>query len=268
MTRSGTGDKLERLLGAHRDLYTSLLHLCEELAPQDWDLSTGCPGWSVRDVVAHVVGVESVLAGDPEPDIDLPDDLPHVKNEFAQYMERHVAARSQLSVADLLLEARDVFSRRLGQVEAVADLETELTGPMGSSAPAYRMLPLRVFDMWAHEQDIRRATGRTGHLDGPAVDVSVDRIAKGLAVTLGRSEGLSGTTVIEVTGERETTIGIDLEHGALADVTAPDVRLSMPFADFVARVCGRSDAPGVDLVLIEGDRELADAVLSRFAITP
>lgn len=262
------GDKLGRLLAAHRDIYTSLLHLCEGLAPSEWELPTGCPGWTVRDVLAHVVGVESVLAGDPEPDPSLPEELPHVKNEFGRYMEQHVEARRHLPVADLLLEARDVFSRRLGQVELIDDLEVEVAGPMGSTNPAYRMLPIRVFDMWAHEQDIRRAVGRPGHLSGPAAEVTLERILKGVAASLARDESIEGMLELVVTGTQERTIVIDLSTGEFADAPDGAVRVALPFEDLVARACGRSDAPGPDLVLIEGDAELGGRVLERLAITP
>ena len=33
-----------------------------------------------------------------------------------------------------------------------------------------RFMRVRIFDCWMHEQDIRRAVGRPGHVEGPAVD--------------------------------------------------------------------------------------------------
>lgn len=268
MTTRAEG-QLERLVAALRDTYTSLLHLCEELTVADWERPTGCPGWAVRDVFAHVVGLESILAGDPEPHAPLPDDLPHVKNEFGRYMEGHVASRRAVPVADLLLEARDVFSRRLGQIELIDDLETEVPGPMGSRNAAHRMLPIRVFDLWAHEQDIRRAVGRPGHLTGPAAEITLERILKGLAASLGREETLEGHVTLAVTGEQSREVTIDTGTGELVAVpSAGDVRIAMPFVDLVARACGRADAPGPDVVLIEGDTELGKRALRCFAITP
>jgi hypothetical protein len=33
---------------------------------------------------------------------------------------------------------------------------------------------IRIFDCWVHEQDMRRATGRPGHLTGPVVHTTSD----------------------------------------------------------------------------------------------
>src|ERR1700722_240519 len=42
-----------RLFGSER---AALLGLLESFTPEDWERPTPCPGWSVRDLVCHLVG--------------------------------------------------------------------------------------------------------------------------------------------------------------------------------------------------------------------
>ena len=51
-----------------------------------------CPGWTVRDVLSHLIGIERALLGDPAPAParELP---PHVQNEVGARNEAWVAAR-------------------------------------------------------------------------------------------------------------------------------------------------------------------------------
>lgn len=259
--------RIRSLVGAHRDVYESLLHVCEALPQQAFDLSTGCPGWRVRDVLAHVVGLEGVLAGDEEPDVEVPD-LPHLRNDLGRYMEGHVHLRRDRPVGDLLIEMREVFSRRLGQIENVVSADELLPGLAGIEQPAAQLLSIRVFDLWAHEQDIRRAVAQPGHLSGPAPRASLDRIRRAWREVLPERLGHPDVLLrVAVTGASSEDFLVDLSGGGRRDGT-PDVTLTMPVPDLVARACGRDDAPGPDLVLVEGDRPLADRVLDALPITP
>lgn len=262
-------DELQMLVDAHRDVYTSLLELCEELDDKQWTAATGCPGWTVRDCLSHVVGLEAVMAGEAEPP-PLAQEPAYVHGDMASYMERHVEARRELDIPDLLLEARDVFSRRLGQLELVTSLDEDVPHLMGRRGPAGRVFGIRVFDLWAHEQDIRRAVGVPGHLEGLAPLLSRDRLLRGLAHLLPKKlDHPEASLVIEVTGPSGIVWAVDLRSGTVIDPPPnPTVRLTLPFAHFVARACGRADAPDADLALVEGDGALAQRVLEDFAVTP
>ena len=53
--------------------------------------STDCPGWTVRDQVSHLIGIERILLGDPSP--PAPDPLPgHVSGEVAAMNEASIDA--------------------------------------------------------------------------------------------------------------------------------------------------------------------------------
>ena len=65
--------------------------LVEEFGDTEWRAATPLPGWSVHDVVAHVLGTESMLqgVGTPEADIDV-STLKHVRNDIGVMNERWV----------------------------------------------------------------------------------------------------------------------------------------------------------------------------------
>ena len=59
------------------------------LDPEQWRAPTELPGWTVHDVVAHVIGTEMMLSGTLPPDIDVAG-RGHVHNEIGALNERWV----------------------------------------------------------------------------------------------------------------------------------------------------------------------------------
>ena len=57
----------------------AISELVTPLVEGEWNRATACPGWSVRDVVSHVIGLECEMLGDPRPIHTLPRDLYHVR---------------------------------------------------------------------------------------------------------------------------------------------------------------------------------------------
>ena len=53
----------------------AISELVKPLVEGEWNRRTACPGWSVRDVVSHIIGMECELLGDPRPIHTLPRDL-------------------------------------------------------------------------------------------------------------------------------------------------------------------------------------------------
>lgn len=235
---------LAELRQAHEDLYASYEGLVADIEGDDWDRGTGCPGWSVRDVVAHVVGLEGVLAGVPEPEHELPADLPHVQNEFGRYMETHVDVRRRGDPADLVAELHDVLGRRRGDLAEIEELGQEIRSVMGGTGPAAQVLTIRVVDLWMHEQDLRRALGRPGHRRGPAADISLRRLERGVVSELpGRLEDATGVVVIEV-GDTGRRIAVDLATGEAAqDPPEQAASIRMDLDDFVAFAGGARTLP-------------------------
>ncbi len=69
---------------------TSTRSSASSATPQ-WQAATSLPGWNVHDVVAHLIGIESMLQGvdTPEADIDV-STLNHVRNDIGVMNERWV----------------------------------------------------------------------------------------------------------------------------------------------------------------------------------
>lgn len=71
----------------------AISELVQPLVEGEWNWRTPCPGWSVRDVVSHVIGLDSEMYGDPRPIHSLPRDLFHVTTDLQRYMEMQVDVR-------------------------------------------------------------------------------------------------------------------------------------------------------------------------------
>ena len=46
-------------------VWASVDRLCAGLPDRDWELATGCPGWTVKDHLSHLVDYEARALGGP-----------------------------------------------------------------------------------------------------------------------------------------------------------------------------------------------------------
>ena len=258
-------DKLERVWG-------SIAALCEPFSEQEWKLATDCPKWSVQDHVAHVVGTESRLAGRPVPD-HRPEDVAHVKNDIGRGNEVWVDFLRSHSGAAVLEAFREVTAARLQRLRSMnADGFSEPTQTPVGPGTVRDFMVIRIFDCWVHEQDVRRAVGRPGHMEGPVVVHSMDRMARAMPFVVGKQAAApDGTTVIfEVIGPagRTMPIGVDGGRASFLDSTpaSPTVRLTMDVETFTCLGNGRWEGSRVlasDKVRIDGDRALGVTIVAR-----
>ena len=247
---------------ALEDTWTALAVLCAELTDEQWDTATGVPGWSVRDNVAHVVGFETSLMGaDPSEAHRVAGDPEHVRNDFGRVMERQVDFRRGWQPEQVLAELVDVTARRLHELRTnPALLESEVRSPFGP-LPLQRMLPTRVFDCYAHEQDVRRALGQPGHLTGPAPERTWGTVTRQLARVLpDRVPDLAGRSVV-LEADPMGSAGL-LGEGAA------DLHLRVDYAELMALVCGRSDADPDAVEVVHGDAGLLPVLVPALVITP
>ncbi|HYN75566.1 MAG TPA: maleylpyruvate isomerase family mycothiol-dependent enzyme [Candidatus Limnocylindria bacterium] len=252
--------------------------LAHDLSESERDLPTDCPGWSVRDHVAHVAGLEAVLMGRPRPDHD-PDwsTLPHVRNDAGRFMEVDVDLRRSWSWADVLTELDEVVALRLPQVAALPDdPEASMIGPLGQPRPLLPTLPIRAFDVWQHEQDVRHALGLPGVLDGPGAQLAVRQIRSALPYVLGKQVGGPPGTTLRwtITGEQAQEVVLQIDATGRSAEVAPDALTGDPTAaitcdteTFTLLGAGRRD-PAVLTVEVDGDVALAGRILAAVAITP
>lgn len=254
--------------------WASLRELLGSLDDAEWELPTALPGWSVKDCVSHVTGTERMIMGDPAPEIDV-SGLDHVKNDFGVIVEVWVAERRPWPAAQVLAELDEQIPRRAAELRSMSDEQLAEVVPSPLGAMPYRaFLDVRVFDTWMHEQDIRRAVGRPGHLDGPAVDVALERFKGGLGRVIGKGAGApDGTTVVfELPDGPVPALAFEVDGRARPVDEVPDrptVRITVPFETLVALGGGRVAADEVaDGVRVEGDADLGHRILTRMAFTP
>ncbi|MFD6273975.1 maleylpyruvate isomerase family mycothiol-dependent enzyme, partial [Nocardia asteroides] len=128
------------------------------LAEGEWNRATPCPGWSVRDIVSHVIGLECEMLGDPRPIHSLPRDLYHVTNEHQRYMEMQVDVRRHHTAPEMTAELEYTLIRRNRQLRnETRGPEAVLRGPLGTEVTLEQAMRNRAFDVWVHEQDLRTA---------------------------------------------------------------------------------------------------------------
>lgn len=246
--------------------------LVDGITDEEWTRPTGCPGWNVRDTVAHLVGLEDAVVSGVEPDCEVPA-YDHVRDDNGRYMERHVEARRGVTPDALIDEYRRVFTERLAALRSIAAdaFGADAPGPFGSSGPLDRMLNIRVFDLWAHEQDIRRALGKPGGLDTPAARVSVEQCTRVAGPILGRHMPDGSTLALHLDGPFGGDFAWSFDGGRAARLDEPPteatVSLSTDTEAFTALCCGRSDARP-DAVTIDGDTALGATLVAHLGFTP
>ncbi|MCQ6552192.1 maleylpyruvate isomerase family mycothiol-dependent enzyme [Streptomyces sp. C10-9-1] len=255
----------------------SIAELVQPLVEGEWNRVTPCPGWSVRDVVSHVIGMECEMLGDPRPIHSLPRDLYHVRSEFARYMEMQVDVRRHHTAPEMTSELEYVLIRRARQLRNESRApDTKVRAPLGAEQTlelAYRM---RAFDTWVHEQDLRMTLGRPGALDSPGALVARDVLIEGLPKAVAKNAGAPAhsAVVFDVSGPVEflRTVRVDGEGRGSVDGSpslGPLVTFSTDWETFYRLTCGRVRAAAVaDRVKVDGDEELGKAILQVIAVTP
>lgn len=264
---------LQVLLDAYADALHEFHATARAIADDQWALPTDCPGWTVREQVAHVLALELQLGGQPlPPRLDSYPD--HVRNESGQHMENGIAALRDVAPADLVTRLGAAADEHLDQLRAL-DLDPDVTvvGTLGSPVPLARFLPIRVLDVWTHEQDVRTATGRELRTSGPATEVARSQTL-GLVpvfVVKGAQPAPGSSFAVDAPGPlggqltvRVGDVGPDVSDGVAEDV---DVTLRMSDLTFM-RLTGGRLAPSDADVEIEGDAELGRRVLDNLAFAP
>ncbi|MDX6351505.1 MAG: hypothetical protein QOF84_6295 [Streptomyces sp.] len=269
--------KLQPYIDAWTHSIESISELVSPLAEGEWNRPTACPYWSVRDVVSHVIGLECELLGDPRPIHTLPIDLRHIHSEFARYMEVPVDKRRHHTAPEMTGELEYTIIRRSRQLRNESrEPDATVRSPGYGDATLENLLWQRVFDVWVHEQDLRRALGKPGNLDSPAAGYARDWLLAAMPKKVAKDAGAKpgSAVVIDVHGPVEfmRTVRVDDQGYGTIDGSVslgPAVTLTMDWETFVRLACGRVRPQVVaDHFKVEGDEALAERILAHFAVTP
>ncbi|HEY5108965.1 MAG TPA: maleylpyruvate isomerase family mycothiol-dependent enzyme [Acidimicrobiales bacterium] len=258
-----------------RDEFRQLAELGAALDDAQWDTPTCLPGWSVRDVLSHVIGSEAMLLGEPVPGVDI-SHLTHMRNPIAEANEVWVEAHRRLTGAEMMARLEDVATRRLAELDAMSQAEFDAPSwtPAGKDETYGRFMRIRHYDCYLHEQDIRLALGMPARQTVEDLASSLDEVATGLGFIVGRKAGMpDGSRVrIDLTGPAARTYLVQVD-GRAAVVDAldgePTVAIELPALHFLRLTGGRHDA-GVDPedgVRFSGDRELGGRLVANMAFT-
>ncbi|MCG8965946.1 MULTISPECIES: maleylpyruvate isomerase family mycothiol-dependent enzyme [Streptomyces] len=254
----------------------AISELVQPLVEAEWNRRTPCPGWSVRDIVSHVMGLDSEMLGDPRPIHTLPRDLFHVTNDQQRYMEMQVDVRRHHTAPEITSELEYMIIRRNRQLRNESrDPGTKVRGPMGSELTLEESMRRHAFAVWAHEQDLRTALGHPGNLDSPGALVARDVLLAELpGVVAERADApRSSAVVFDVHGPVEflRTIRVDIQgRGTLetAPALGPAAALTLDWETYVRLACGRVTPEAVaDRIKTEGDPDLTAAILRNFTVT-
>jgi uncharacterized protein (TIGR03083 family) len=255
----------------------AISELVRPLVEGEWNRATPCPNWSVRDIVSHLIGMESEQLGDPRPIHSLPRDLFHVKTEHQRYMEMQVDVRRHHTSPEMIADLEYTIIRRSRQLRNETRAPATLVrAPLGAEQTLEKALRMRAFDVWVHEQDLRSTLGKPGNLDSPGALVARDVLVQALPKVIAQDAGApaSSAIVVDVTGVVEfmRTVRVDAEGRGTVDGTpslGPVVTIVMDWDTYFRLACGRVGLGSVaDRVKAEGDQELAAAILRSFAVTP
>lgn len=270
----------DELFAAWQSASADFIDLVTPLSQAEWDAPTALPGWSVGDIVAHVGWIEGMLIGEVDPPHE-PDwsSLPHAVTDFGKITEVPVDLRRSWTREAVLVELADRISRRTAELESgPRDATIEVMGPLGR-APLGRVLRMRTLDTWVHEQDIRDALGRPGHLDTLGAQATAAQLLPGLGKVWAKLAGAQPGEVLDVRiagpgidGGAIVTVGDDgrarvVEEHLLDQAGATTVTLTMSWPAYLALSCGRGDPqPWREQVVISGDADLAGRTLDHFRV--
>ena len=261
----------EEAAAALAETWRSLVDVCCGLDAPQWGLPTECPGWTVKDQLSHLIGIERSLLGEAPPAWVAPLG-DHVRNAFAQENEPWIATRRAQTGPVVLAEFVAVTELRLATLRRLTEDEWAHVGPTIVGEVAYAdFMKTRIFDSWVHEQDVRVALGRPGGTGGSASAMGVGQVEAAMGFVVGKKAAApEGAAVhFSVAGPADDARSFTLEvqgrrgRPAAAGVV-PTVTLALSSIDFVRLGCGRVSAGELEAaggVVVDGDAALGRTIL-------
>lgn len=214
-TELNKDDVLEGLFASWDTIDT----LLAGLTPEQWQTPTGLPGWTVHDVVAHMVGTEAMLAGDPLPESG--GERPaHVRNDIGALNERWVEHLRAESPESMLAKFREVTDRRRKTLTALGPEEWSALTPTPVGPDTYgRFMRVRTFDCWFHEHDIRDAVGEPAGeagYGGADARLALDEMESSMGFVVAKKGGAPDGSRVEMTltGPLARTIRVAIDGRA------------------------------------------------------
>jgi uncharacterized protein (TIGR03083 family) len=258
-----------------RGEFAAIADFCRTLDAEQWAQPSSLPGWSVHNVLAHLVGTESGLCGISPPTVEI-SGRDHIHNPIAEANEIWVESLRSLTHEQLLERFGEVTKERLAALDAMdqADFDAPSWTPVGRDESYGRFMRIRHFDCYMHEHDMRLALGGPPRNDPADLESCLDEVTTGLGYIVGRRAALpDGSKVrLELTGPAPRTILVAVDGRAAVTDTLdgpPTVEVRMPTPLFLRLVGGRHDPEPESLGRAErgGDGQLAEQLINNLAYT-
>lgn len=254
--------------------WEAIERLMTGLPSQRWNAATALPGWRVHDVVSHVIGTESMLAGvpTPEPDCEV-SALDHVRNDIGALNECWVRYLRSETPDDMLARLGDVTAERTTMLTNMTDDAWNAVTMTPAGPESYgRFMRIRTFDCWMHQQDIREALrlpASEAELSCPSARLALDELTASMGFVVAKRGGApAGSRIgLELTGPLARTIRVAVDGRAVVvddfGGAEPTTALRLDGIQFT-RLCGGrpASAAGVE---IRGDREVGQRILENLA---
>lgn len=265
----------EWIIDALDETWSTIDHVVRPQPAAAYDAPTACPGWSVRDVLSHLLGFEMMLQGSPVPHFEgsWPD---YVHNPIGEINEAFVEVHRGEPGIVVLDRFRGVGVKSLQALRALDEESWDKVGwsPEGER-PYHRFQETRVLDSWIHLQDIRDALLEPADDHGIAEEIVVNRFEAALPFVLGKKMKAPEGTIINInlTGRLARTIFLEVRDGRAVALSTceevPDLELTTPIAVFWRRTAGRISAQAflsASASQVNGDPTLAQGLAEALSI--
>ena len=243
---------------AFRRALVSIARLLDSLTTDEWHRPV-LRNLDVQQLVGHLIGVER----------DFDEGRRHPAG--AQSRAEHVASTDAVAAAQIgrppaeTLEAwRAATTETLGELATVEDAAGALDVPVslhGLRLPLGPLLVVRTFELWTHEEDIRRATTRPLQAPDAAslrlmTDLAVAMLPAGMRRVNRSGEGRVARIVLTGAGGGTWQTPLGLSADSSSAVGGVDVRIVADAVDFCRLVANRID-PADLATTVTGDAALA-----------
>ncbi len=244
---------------------------CATLTEAQWKTPSQLPGWSVQDLLSHLVGTERALEGLESTTHRAPE-VDYIRNPIGAANENEVDARRHLPGAEVLKEWNDIAKVRLNTLRNGDDayFDTPAMTPTGPGTRA-DFLHIRVLDCWLHDQDMRRVLGISGNAGGPAAEHTMDRLIRTIPIVVGKRaatpEGKTVAFVVTGAVQRQLVCTVSDGRANVVPGTDPDAlaTLTMDSDTFFQLATGRATADELKgKWTASGDADHAYKVASQF----
>ena len=199
-------------LPLYRGERSALLELLGDLSPWDWETPTVCPGWTVKDVAAHLLGddigrlswgrdgyVNSAFAAGFDIGT-LPGLVAAIDRQNAVWVEgtRRVSPRLLIELLDLTGGLTEAYFTSLDMT--ALGMPVDWAGP--DPAPVWLDVAREYTERWVHQQHIRDAVGRPGLKERRWFAPVLDAFVRGLPRALRDAPASDGATLrLTITGD-------------------------------------------------------------------